>query len=115
MAKALVTGSFDPVTLGHMDLITRAARIFENVVVGIFVNSSKVYTFDAEERAAMIEEACAEAGLTNVNVEICTGMVAHYVRDIKIEKSFDYSVLTKNEFISHMIINGTSINNINNR
>ena len=81
MAKALVTGSFDPVTLGHMDLITRAARIFESVVVGIFVNSAKVYTFDAEERANMIEEACAEAGLTNVKVELCTGMVAHYVRD----------------------------------
>ena len=81
MAKALVTGSFDPVTLGHMDLITRAACIFETVVVGIFVNSSKVYTFDAEERAAMIEEACADAGLTNVKVEICMGMVAHYVRD----------------------------------
>ena len=81
MAKALIAGSFDPVTLGHMDLIGRAARIFENVVVGIFVNSSKVYTFDAEVRADMIAEACAEAGLTNVTVEICTGMVAHYVRD----------------------------------
>ena len=81
MAKALVTGSFDPVTLGHMDLISRASKIFDRVTVGIFVNSTKSYMFSAEDRAAMIEEACAEAGLSNVAVELCTGMVAHYVRD----------------------------------
>ena len=81
MAKALVTGSFDPVTVGHMDLITRAAAIFDSVVVGIFVNSSKSYKFTAEDRAAMIEEACADAGLNNVSVELCSGLVAHYVRD----------------------------------
>lgn len=81
MSKALVTGSFDPVTLGHVDLIRRAANIFDRVTVGIFVNSSKSYMFSAEERASMIEEACAEYKLENVTVDICSGMVAHYVRD----------------------------------
>ena len=79
MAKALVTGSFDPVTLGHMDLISRAASIFDAVVVGIFVNSSKTYVFSADERAEMLREACAECGLGNVTVEVCSGLVARYV------------------------------------
>ena len=79
MAKALVTGSFDPVTVGHMDLISRAAAIFDSVVVGIFVNSSKSYLFSAEERAEMLREACVERGLSNVTVEVCSGLVARYV------------------------------------
>ena len=81
MAKALVTGSFDPVTLGHMDLISRAASIFDTVVVGIFVNSSKTYVFSADERAEMLREACAERGLGNVTVEVCSGLVARYVEE----------------------------------
>ena len=81
MAKALVTGSFDPVTLGHMDLISRAASIFDAVVVGIFVNSSKTYVFSADERAEMLREACAECGLGNVTVEVCSGLVARYVEE----------------------------------
>lgn len=79
MAKALVTGSFDPVTVGHMDLIARAAAIFDTVVVGVFVNGAKKYTFTEDERAEMLREACAEYGLTNVTVEICSGLVARYV------------------------------------
>ena len=81
MAKALVTGSFDPVTVGHMDLIARAAAIFDTVVVGIFVNGAKKYTFTEVERAEMLREACAEYGLTNVTVEICSGLVARYVEN----------------------------------
>ena len=79
MAKALVTGSFDPVTVGHMDLIARAAAKFDSVVVGIFVNGSKKYLFSEEDRAEMLREACAEYGLGNVTVEICSGLVARYV------------------------------------
>ena len=79
MVKSLVTGSFDPVTLGHLDLISRAASIFDAVTVGIFVNSAKSYTFTAEERAEMLRDAIAERGLCNVTVEICSGLVARYV------------------------------------
>jgi len=81
MAKALVTGSFDPVTVGHMNLISRAATIFDTVIVGIFVNSAKKYTFTAEERADMLRESCADYGLKNVTVEICSGLVARYVEE----------------------------------
>ena len=81
MSKALVCGSFDPVTNGHMDIIGRTAKLFDCVVVGVFTNSEKKYTFSADDRAEMIREACAENGLNNVTVDTCTGMVAHYVRD----------------------------------
>ena len=79
MARALITGSFDPVTVGHMDLISRTTAIFDTVVVGIFVNGAKKYTFTAEERADMLREACEEYGLGNVTVEACSGLVARYV------------------------------------
>ena len=81
MAKALITGSFDPVTVGHMDLISRAAAMFDTVVVGIFVNGAKRYTFTEEERAEMLREACSEYGIDNVSVEICSGLVARYVEN----------------------------------
>lgn len=85
MVKALITGSFDPVTVGHMDLISRTAKIFDSVVVGIFVNSSKTYTFSVEERADMLREACVEWGLENVTVEICSGLVARYAENSGID------------------------------
>lgn len=85
MAKVLITGSFDPVTLGHLDLISRTADIFDAVTVGIFVNSAKNYTFTAEERADMLRESISECGLCNVTVEICSGLVARYVEQNDID------------------------------
>lgn len=79
--KALICGSFDPVTLGHMDIIARTASLFDHVVVGVFYNSEKHCLFSPSARAEMIKEACEERGLTNVTVDISEGMVAHYVRD----------------------------------
>lgn len=81
MKKALVCGSFDPVTVGHMDLIIRAARLFDELTVGVFVNSSKKYMLDSEVRARLIREACEEAALKNVKVVVSDGLVANYVRD----------------------------------
>lgn len=79
--KALVCGSFDPVTLGHLDIIARASRMFGDVTVGVFCNSEKRYLFSAEERAAMIREACEAYALLNVEVAISEGMVAHYMQE----------------------------------
>ena len=81
MSKALVCGSFDPVTLGHLDVISRAAKVFDHVVVGVFINSEKQYTFSLETRVDMIYEACRDLGLNNVTVDSSSGYVAHYVRD----------------------------------
>ncbi len=66
MAVALVPGSFDPPTNGHIDVIERAARHFEKVIVSVVVNPSKDPLFDAEERIALLKDALAH--LTNIEV-----------------------------------------------
>ncbi|HVE76512.1 MAG TPA: pantetheine-phosphate adenylyltransferase [Actinomycetota bacterium] len=66
MAVALVPGSFDPPTNGHIDVIERAARHFEKVIVSVVVNPSKDPLFDAEERIGLLKDALAH--LTNIEV-----------------------------------------------
>ena len=60
MTSALYPGSFDPITLGHLDVITRAAGLFDRLVVGVLVNPRKRPLFDLDERLATIREALAE-------------------------------------------------------
>lgn len=57
MTVAVVPGSFDPITAGHLDIIRRAARLYEKVIVGIVVNPSKKPIFTLEERVEMVKEA----------------------------------------------------------
>ena len=77
--KALVCGSFDPVTNGHIDLIRRAAGMFETVTVGIFVNKDKKYAFSMETRRVMLENAVKD--IKNVTVDVSYGYVADYVKE----------------------------------
>ena len=77
--KALICGSFDPVTNGHLDIIKRAAAIFDSVTVGIFVNSAKKYFFDLSERVEMLTEATKE--IKNVLIDTSEGYVADYVKE----------------------------------
>ena len=77
--KALYAGSFDPLTLGHLNIIERAAGIFDEVVVGVVVNLEKKTMFSFEERMEMIEEAVAH--LPNVKVDMCDGLLADFVND----------------------------------
>ncbi len=81
--KALICGSFDPVTLGHVDQIRRASNMFNEVTVAIFKNSSKKYMFSEEQRLEMLKSAVAE--FPNVQAELCSGLVAAYVRKNKID------------------------------
>jgi len=74
--KAIITGSFDPPTLGHLDIIKRACSIFDSVTVCIFVNSSKNYAFDVLTRKAMIEAMCE--GIDNVTVDFTEETVPAY-------------------------------------
>ncbi len=60
MTTAFIPGSFDPITLGHVDVIGRAASIFDRVVVGVLVNPKKSPLFELEERIATIREAIDE-------------------------------------------------------
>ena len=76
---AVYTGSFDPITLGHLDVIERASRIFDQLVVGVGINPDKQPLFDQEERFHLVEEAVAD--LANVTVKRFAGLSVAFVRD----------------------------------
>lgn len=79
MRRAVCPGSFDPVTNGHLDIIVRSARLFDEVIVGVLSNSAKEGMFTVEERIAMLREATA--GVPNVRVEGFAGLLVDFCRD----------------------------------
>ena len=79
MRRALIPGSFDPVTLGHLNIICRAAGNYDEVVVGIFENPEKHYLFTLGQRAALLREATQN--LANVRVVACDGYTADYAKE----------------------------------
>ena len=80
MVTALYPGSFDPVTVGHVDVATRAASLFEKLVVAVYETPSKNLLFDTEERWQLISDACSH--LPNVEVIKFTGLVVGCAKDI---------------------------------
>ena len=78
MSVAIYAGSFDPVTNGHLDVISRTASIFDQVVIGILINQGKSPMFSLEERVDMIEHVTAH--LSNVKVETFSGLVVDFAR-----------------------------------
>ena len=79
MSGAVCPGSFDPVTLGHIDIFERAAAQFNEVIVAVLINPMKSGMFDIDERIAMIDEATAH--LPNLHAESGQGLVVDFVRD----------------------------------
>ena len=79
MSSCVIPGSFDPVTRGHMDLIRRAAAVFDHITVVVMVNIRKSGVFTPEERAEMLRKACG--GEPRVRVEIWSGLLADYLRE----------------------------------
>lgn len=79
MKIAVYPGSFDPVTLGHMDLIERASRIFDRVIVAVLNNPSKTHAFSAEERLEMLRDAVQ--GLSHVQVDTFSGLLVDYLKE----------------------------------
>lgn len=75
---AVYTGSFDPVTLGHLDVIERASRIFDGIIVGVGINPDKQPMFSLEERVALVRESVAH--LPTVKVESFAGLSVTFVR-----------------------------------
>ncbi len=80
MKTAVCPGSFDPVTLGHLDIISRASKIFDRIIVAVPVNPDKRYSFSVEERMAMLEKVCRAEGLCNVEIDRVEGLLADYAR-----------------------------------
>ena len=79
MNIAIVPGSFDPVTNGHLDIIKRTSELFDVVYVSILSNSSKTPLFTVEERISLIERVTRD--LPNVKVEGFTGLLVDYARN----------------------------------
>ena len=72
-------GSFDPVTLGHLDVITRSSKLFDRVIVGVLVNSSKSPIFSIEERIELLKEVTQD--LNNVEIVSFNGLLAQYCEE----------------------------------
>lgn len=99
MTRALVPGSFDPVTNGHLDIIGRAAGMFESVLVAVARNSTKSPLFTLQERMDMLSEACA--AFDNVEVGSFEGLLVEYaarqgasvvVRGLRAVSDFEYEL-----------------------
>ncbi len=96
---ALCPGTFDPVTNGHIDIIQRATRCFDAVVVAVLENPAKAPLFTVEDRVGMLKEAIAD--LDSVQVESFSGLLVNYVRSkgnavvvkgIRAVSDFDYEL-----------------------
>ena len=79
-STVICPGSFDPVTLGHIDIITRASKMFDNVIVGVFVNGEKHPAFTIEERISFLERTVGD--IPNVRVIGCDGLLAQCAKDL---------------------------------
>ena len=99
MATALVPGSFDPVTNGHVDVIERVARYFDEVIVAVIANPQKDSLFPMEERKSMLTEVLTH--LANVRVEFFSGLLVDFARDhgadtvvkgLRAVTDFDYEI-----------------------
>jgi pantetheine-phosphate adenylyltransferase len=77
--RAVCPGSFDPVTNGHLDIIGRAAALYDEIVVAVFVNQSKSSMFTVNERRELLEEVTAR--YPNVRIDSFEGLVVDYCRD----------------------------------
>ncbi len=83
MRRAACPGSFDPVTLGHLDIIGRAASLYDEVVVAVGLNASKKRMFSFEERTEMLREATAP--WPNVTVDSFDGLIVDFCKDREIQ------------------------------
>lgn len=79
MVKAIYPGSFDPITMGHMDIIKRSAAIVDELIIGVLVNKTKSPLFSIEERVEMIEASVK--GLSNVKVKAFDGMTVDFAKN----------------------------------
>jgi len=80
MRRAIFPGSFDPLTLGHHDIISRGAELFDEVVVAIGINANKKYMFSLEERVSFIEKAFEK--FPNIKVVTYSGLTVDFCKEI---------------------------------
>ena len=99
MRRAVCPGSFDPVTNGHLDIVGRSSRLFDEVIIGVLINQSKTGLFTIEERIEMLREVTASYG--NVRVESFSGLLVDFcraqqaavvVKGLRAVSDFDYEL-----------------------
>ena len=106
MTVAVYPGSFDPITNGHLDIVTRAAKLFDRLIIGVYDTPDKRLLFTTEERVKLATEAVAH--LPNVDVESYKGLTVDFARDVKaqvivrglrmsadFEREFDMAMMNK--------------------
>lgn len=99
MKTAIYPGSFDPVTLGHLDIIKRASGLFDKLIIGILVNPNKIPLFSLEERISMLREVTRE--IPNIEITSFEGLLVDYcrmnqidgiIRGVRGAMDFDYEL-----------------------
>jgi pantetheine-phosphate adenylyltransferase len=106
LSIAIYPGSFDPITNGHLDIATRAAKIFDKLVIGVYENPNKPILFTAKERVELIRQATAH--LPNVEVQSFDGLTVDFAKEVKakamvrglrmsadFEREFDMAMMNK--------------------
>ncbi|MBO6242551.1 MAG: pantetheine-phosphate adenylyltransferase [Butyrivibrio sp.] len=110
MKVAVYPGSFDPVTYGHLDIIKRASRMFDKVIVAVMCNSAKTPLFTLDERVKMLRESVSD--LNNVYIESFSGLLIDYckkenihivIRGLRAITDFEYElqIAQTNKELSH--------------
>ena len=101
MSTAVCPGSFDPVTNGHLDVVARAAAVYDQVLVAVLVNEAKTAVFSPDERISMIDVAVHDLQLANVRVLSFEGLLVDFCREhdatvivkgVRTSSDFDYEV-----------------------
>ena len=109
MKIAIYPGSFDPITNGHIDIIKRATKLFDKVIVVLAKNTAKKYRFSLEDRKEMVETSLK--GFENVEVDVCDGLTVEFakskgavamIRGLRVVSDFEYewSLTAANQFIN---------------
>jgi pantetheine-phosphate adenylyltransferase len=106
LTVAIYPGSFDPITNGHLDIATRAAKLFDKLVIGVFETPNKPLLFTTEERVELIRKSITD--LPNVEVMSFGGLTVNFARKVKakamvrglrmsadFEREFDMAMMTK--------------------
>ena len=106
MITAIYPGSFDPVTNGHLDIITRAAKLFEKLVIGIYDRPDKTLLFTTDERLELVKQSII--ALPDVEVRVFSGMTVNFAKEMKaltivrglrmsadFEREFDLAMMQK--------------------
>jgi len=106
---AIYPGSFDPITNGHLDIVTRAAKLFEKLIVGVYDAPGKNVLFTTEERVELVRQAIAN--LPNVEVESYSGLTVDFAKKVKaqtmvrglrisadFQREFDMAMMNKRLF-----------------